>query len=423
MPALPSQLAMRSARHSCWTVAELAAPESAKRGGGIFANPLFLSEHANRYVSRRVNKPLAWTAVDPPLNTILERLPAMLGPGMNKPAPPPDADADADAPARPATAPAKANTTPKEGTRLIVNSLLFGRLHFYLPALPRRAPSRSVTAVGQERPPADEPMSLEEAGDSLSVADFKRIIYERTLCSPAFRIELTLHGLILEDQVTLYELSLARQAELDMRLTRVPPELLHSRGLGRVRVHSPLLRTRAFPVDATTTVAELKQAICAALKQGEHTWFTSDGVCVRRAGATMMVAAKTKADAKAGTSALNAGEELLIEKIGDLKGGKGAVLAYRVANGAPVTIVEANVVELNETCMSAEATEGPTQMWINWGGRTLGDDFRLYDVGVRTDDKVTLEFLSPCLPKPLLTLRMPAPAKKGKGGKGGKKKK
>ena len=111
-------------------------------------------------------------------------------------------------------------------------------------------------------------------------------------------------------------------------------------------------------------------------------------------------------------------DELIVEQLKALKGGKGAAIAYRVANGAPVTVVEAQVLELNETVMRPEA------MWINWAGRTLADDFVLHEVGVRTDDTVTLEFLCPLLPKPLLTLRMPPPPKKAKGkGKGGKKKK
>jgi hypothetical protein len=91
-----------------------------------------------------------------------------------------------------------------------------------------------------------------------------------------------------------------------------------------------------------------------------------------------------------------------------------------------LTVVdESQVVALSEEVMVPETKvlKGETvetTMWINWGGRTLGDDFVLHAVGVRTDDTVTLEFLSPVLPKKLLTLRLPDKPKKG--GKGKKKK-
>jgi hypothetical protein len=50
----------------------------------------------------------------------------------------------------------------------------------------------------------------------------------------------------------------------------------------------------------------------------------------------------------------------------------------------------------------------------------LPDYINLFAAGVKTDDTVCLEFVSPLTPKPLITLRMPAPEKKSKGKGGGK---
>ena len=80
------------------------------------------------------------------------------------------------------------------------------------------------------------------------------------LLSPVYRIELALHGIVLDDVLMLSEMHLASCAILDMRLLRVPSEVLATRGLGRVRVGCPLLRTRALPADETTTVLDLKCA-------------------------------------------------------------------------------------------------------------------------------------------------------------------
>ena len=64
--------------------------------------------------------------------------------------------------------------------------------------------------------------------------------------------------------------------------------------------------------------------------------------------------------------------------------------------------------------------------WFSWRGRQLQDDEPLEAIGLRTDDEVTVEFVSPVAP-PILTLlrkpEVPKPAKGGKKGKKGKKKK
>ena len=411
------------------------ASEPLHRLSLLQSDPLFLSSYANsRHESQYQTKlqdsqPKLRAVLD--REDFLDRIPSMIGVGVTvKPPPTVDDDDDATPRARPSTAPTKPNVVPKEGCTVHVVSLLYGRMAFYIPTL-----------LGYRAPPPPAPRTVDAAADDddqdaratasassrLRIADMKRIIYERVRLSPSFRIELYLHGLPLNDHLSLMdELRLAKDTTFDMKLTRVAPWLLLSRGLGRVRVNCPLLHTRAFPVDETTTVLDLKRAYCAALEEGDHTWFTADGVCVRRTGTTVLTLAKAKADPKAGTSALVAADELLIEGgMGALAGGQGAALAYRIANGSPVMVVESQVVPLSEEVMVPETKvlkeeTVETTMWINWGGRTLGDDFVLHAVGVRTDDTVTLEFLSPVLPKKLLTLRLPDKPKKG--GKGKKKK-
>jgi hypothetical protein len=88
----------------------------------------------------------------------------------------------------------------------------------------------------------------------------------------------------------------------------------------------------------------LKQKYIAALAMNEHVWFSSEGLCMRRTGTTVLVAATAKADVKQGTGAVRRGEELVVPYMIALKGGKGATLAYRVANGTPVAISESMVV-------------------------------------------------------------------------------
>lgn len=412
------------------------ASEPLHRLSLLQSDPLFLSSYANsRHESQYQTKledsqPKLRAVLD--REDFLDRIPSMIGVGVTvKPPPTDDDDDDVTPRARPSTAPTKPNVVPKEGCTVHVVSLLYGRMAFYIPTLlgyrapPPPAP-RTVDAAAADDDDQVARATASASNCRLRIADLKRLIYERVRLSPSFRIELYLHGLPLNDHLSLMdELRLAKDTTFDMKLTRVAPWLLLSRGLGRVRVNCPLLHTRAFPVDETTTVLDLKRAYCASLQQGEHTWFTADGVCVRRAGTTVLTLAKAKADPKAGTSALVVADELLIEGgMGALVGGKGAALAYRITNGSPVTVVESQVVALSEEVMVPETKvlKGDTvetTMWINWGGRTLGDDFALHAVGVRTDDTVTLEFLSPVLPKKLLTLRLPDKPKKG--GKGKKK--
>ena len=68
----------------------------------------------------------------------------------------------------------------------------------------------------------------------------------------------------------------------------------------------------------------------------------------------------------------------------------------------------------------------PEDMRLVWTGRTLADEEVLYELGLRQDDPIVLEFTSPVTPNELTLLRAPAPEKKEKkadGGAKGKKKK
>ena len=91
---------------------------------------------------------------------------------------------------------------------------------------------------------------------------------------------------------------------------------------------------------------------------------------------------------------------------------------HRPLAGRPVNVTEA---------MISEIPLEPEQMWISWRGRQLLDNESLEAIGLRTDDEVMLEFISPVTPPVLVLLRKPeapkpAKGKKGKGGKGKKKK-
>jgi len=333
------------------------ASEPLHRLSLLQSDPLFLSSYANsRHESQYQTKledsqPKLRAVLD--REDFLDRIPSMIGVGVTVKPPPTDDDDDDDdvtPRARPSTAPTKPNVVPKEGCTVHVISLLYGRMAFCIPTLLgyRAPPPPAPQTVDAAAADDDDQVARATASASncrLRIADLKRLIYERVRLSPSFRIELYLHGLPLNDHLSLMdELRLAKDTTFDMKLTRVAPWLLLSRGLGRVRVNCPLLHTRAFPVDETTTVLDLKRAYCASLQQGEHTWFTADGVCVRRAGMTVLTLAKAKADPKAGTSALVVADELLIEGgMGALAGGKGAALAYRITNGSPVTVVESQV--------------------------------------------------------------------------------
>ena len=296
---------------------------------------------------------------------------------------------------RPKTAPATRSWVPKGPwppplTKLQVWNPVYGALIF-------------------ENLPTPNP---EEGERGLTVGDLKRMVYERLLLPPTLTLTLSAYGRVLEDQSTLEAVGLANGCKLDLSTTlrRNPHQSLH-----RVRVNSTALRTRQLAADASTTVLDLKHAFSSSLANSEHVWFTKEGLCIRRAGTTILANATHKADEKAGTSAVSMGEEIICPNMIVMRGGKGGgCTCFKVQNGRPIQVVEAMIVEL---------IVPPDQMWLSWRGRCMQDHELLFEVGVRTDDEVVLEFVSPVSPPVLTLLRKPAEAPKAKGGKKGKGKK
>ena len=150
--------------------------------------------------------------------------------------------------------------------------------------------------------------------------------------------------------------------------------------------------------------------------KGAHEWWKVDGVCLRVSGTTLLAMSSQPADEKQMTDEISQGEELIVESRSQLSGGKGACTTYRIATGqvcnAPAT--ELHMLDLK-----------PEDMRLVWTGRTLADEEVLYELGLRQDDPIVLEFTSPVTPNELTLLRAPVKEKEKKadGGAKGKKKK
>ena len=88
----------------------------------------------------------------------------------------------------------------------------------------------------------------------------------------------------------------------------------------------------------------------------------------------------------------------------------------RASNGSAALINDTHAAQL---MLPAEKQR------LTFHGADIPDMALLWNVGVRTDDIISLEFESPCEPSVLKLLRAPVvpKEKKAKGGKGGKKKK
>ena len=302
------------------------------------------------------------------------------------------------------------NTAPSYGSGFLLSSCSsFDGLDFELPA-------SSPIQLYISSPLARQSLLVfNEVPPELSVAGLKRLIYERLLLTPHHALHLSSWGRMMDDQHTLGYYRLPSNARLQLHISpaRADPE----RGLRRVRVVSTALRTRQFDVDATTTVLHLKQRVEEAMRCSEQVWYTSDGYCMRRVGATALVSTSAKPDVKLGTSAVRLGEELLIQDVSKLIG-KGAASAFRALSGRPILVEEKLLVLL----------ELPVAMQqLSFRGRLLADEELLWTAGVRNDDAIILEFTSPVMPKPLLLLRAPPAIKAarmgGKGKQGGAAKK
>ena len=247
-----------------------------------------------------------------------------------------------------------------------------------------------------------------------TVGDLKTLVYERLMLGPNQAVFLSSWGRALDEAKRLCDLSLPTNARLEIRLALCA--LDPSRGLERLRVTSTCLSTRRVAADMQTTVLEFKHAIQEELMKGAHEWWKVDGVCLRVSGTTLLAMTSQPADEKQMTDEISQGEELIVESKLHLQGGKGACTTYRIATGhicnAPAT--EMHILDLK-----------PEFMTLLWTGRALADDEVLFELGLRQDDPIVLEFTSPVTPNELTLMRAPVKEKEKKadGGAKGKKKK
>lgn len=246
-----------------------------------------------------------------------------------------------------------------------------------------------------------------------TICDIKRGIAERLLLPPGRQIHLSVWGRDLLDHLTLQESHLKTNSIIDMRTLHGIPAAATT--LSRVRIASPGLETQTFPVTRATTGLELKRGIEAHLSNGEHEWFSKNGSHLAVCGTTVLATSKVGADEKAGTAAMRPGEHLITSTplTGEL--GKGKPLSVvRARQGVPVMV--------NDACV-APLLLPPEKQRLQFMGRDITDDACLWDLGVRHEYAITLEFVSPVVPSLLSILRAPEKTKadKKKGGKGGKK--
>mmetsp|Transcript_7170 Transcript_7170/g.14341 ORF Transcript_7170/g.14341 Transcript_7170/m.14341 type:complete len:316 (+) Transcript_7170:36-983(+) len=256
----------------------------------------------------------------------------------------------------------------------------------------------------------------------LTVDDLKTLVYERLMLTPNQAVCIFSWGRALDGTKRLCDLSLQTNAQLEMRLALQAPD--PRRGLERLHVTSSLLSKRRVAANMHTTVLELKHAIQATLLKGPHQWWETDGTCINTCGTTLLAAVSLPADEKQGTDDIQQGEELIIENKLHLQGGKGPVCTYRMEtgrkciDGRPTGRV-CNVVDSSVHILDLK----PERMALMWMGRALADDEVLFELGLRHDDSVVLEFASPVAPSELTLLRAPPKEKENKADGGGKGKK
>ena len=260
-------------------------------------------------------------------------------------------------------------------------------------------------------------VTIDQLHEGVTVETLKQTIMQRLKLPPGRLVHLSSWGRELPDNVRLQECRLRNNCMLNMKtsLTR-----LDSRStLERVRITSTVLETVPLPVDRTVTGLDLKRKIEAFLTRGEHEWYDNKtGGATSACGATVLTMAKEAADEKLGTSTMKVGEQLVLTTPFAGEGKGKPINAIRTRTGKPVVVMDSNIVLLT-------LPPEKQRLWI--GGQQIDDNALLWDVGVRHDDAVMLEFESPTMPAILQLLRAPDKPKgsKGKGGKGkgGKKKK
>ena len=266
------------------------------------------------------------------------------------------------------------------------------------------------------RAPIHGVLTINNLPEELSVAGLKHIIAERICLAPARRLHLSFWGRDLPDELSLMDCRIRTNSVIDMRQTLVRLDDIPRPTLERVRVLCTALETRIYPVDTATTALELKQKIAAFLTRGEHEWYSKTGVRSEACGTTVLVTGRLKADEKSGTEAFGPGEELVTTAPFAGEGKGKPITVFRVSKGRPALIGDGSIVPL---ALPVEKQS------LSFHGVPIADDACLWNVGVRHDDTIALEFVSPTVPKPLEQVRAPdkpkGAGKKG-GGKGKKKK-
>jgi len=252
-------------------------------------------------------------------------------------------------------------------------------------------------------------LAIANLPEDATVALLKSALTERLMLKPGRRVVLYSWGRELEDAQLLSSYALPTNAQLDMKveICHAP----HDRGLRRVRITSTAIRTRQLTVNPTVSVLELKHRLHLHLMKADHEWFDHEGTCKRVRGATYLAVASVSADEKQGTAALKLGEELIFPASGGDK--KGNVITVRRADkGTQINVLESSVLALDLP---------PQKQKLLWMGKTMLDQELLWELGVRTDDEIALEFESPTMPQVLQLMRAPAPEKSSKKEKKDKK--
>ena len=318
--------------------------------------------------------------------------------------------------------------SPSTPPAMRASSWRFGSLE--RPKFPPRRVILQITGVG--RNPTQSPnywvvergrfapgsLVVGELEASATVAQLRDVVWRYLLPGPHSEIVIEHRGMRLDPEDTLLGASLAEDARLGVRVQ--DKRAAEPRGLSRVRVGCTALATRsvALPLGEkerrALTGAELKALVCGALAGGEYEWWDPDGKPIRFAKGATAVALEAAEAVEGGTGAVRKGEELILDapEAAKLKGGKGSGLARRRLGGDAVEVSEA---------MVAFIAPPPDKMRLSYAGAEIGEAQVVWELGVRTDDLVTLEFESPATPEILQLLRSPDPPKKEKGGKGGKK--
>jgi hypothetical protein len=258
-------------------------------------------------------------------------------------------------------------------------------------------------------------MLLDQLDETTTVASIKETIASRVMLQPTRHIHLESWGVELQDHFTLRDYRLNDNCLLHMRTSLGPKRTESSREvLERVRISSTALETQLYAVDHLSTANDLKQKVAAYLASGTYEWYNKKGEHISAQGTTLLAISAVKADEKTGTSEIRQGEQLIstVPLTGEGKGK--AINVIRARKGTPAVVMDNNVVPLQLE---------PEKQRLSFRARDLQDDVTLWDAGVRHDDVIMLEFVSPVTPAPLQVLRAPEKPKGEKKGKGGKKNK